>query len=159
MSATAIPIEDASPPRARRADWDALSLRVAFGILAAIALVFLVAPTIIVLLTSFTASESLKFPPAGYSLRWYRALLDADQMQAAAWNSLIVAFWTMVASVHSRHRRGARHRRQPNALCAHRRRAVHVAVDPAGARVRVRGARLHPSARIPPVDSAAIRLR
>jgi hypothetical protein len=46
-------------PRARRADWDALSLRVVFGVLAAIALVFLVAPTIIVLLTSFTASESL----------------------------------------------------------------------------------------------------
>jgi len=86
-------------PRARRADWDALSLRVVFGLLAAIALVFLVAPTIIVLLTSFTASESLKFPPAGYSLRWYRALLDADQMQAAAWNSLIVAVWTTIVSV------------------------------------------------------------
>ncbi len=86
-------------PRARRADWDALSLRVVFGILAAIALVFLVAPTIIVLLTSFTASESLKFPPAGYSLRWYRALLDAAQMQAAAWNSMIVAVWTTIVSV------------------------------------------------------------
>ena len=48
------------------------------GLLAAIALVFLVAPTAIVLLTSFTASESLRFPPAGLSLRWYAALLDAD---------------------------------------------------------------------------------
>ena len=91
--------EAGEAPRARRADWDALSLRVVFGLLAAIALVFLVAPTIIVLLTSFTASESLKFPPAGYSLRWYRALLDADQMQAAAWNSLIVAVWTTFVSV------------------------------------------------------------
>src|SRR3569623_1297103 len=55
--------------------------------------------TIIVLLTSFTATESLRFPPQGYSLRWYKALLDADQMQAAAWNSLVVAVWTTLACV------------------------------------------------------------
>jgi len=76
-----------------------LSLRLVFGALAAIAIVFLVGPTVIMLLTSFTASQSLKFPPDGLSLRWYAALLDADQMQAAAWNSLVVAFWTTVLSV------------------------------------------------------------
>jgi putative spermidine/putrescine transport system permease protein len=70
-----------------------------FGALAAIANVFLVGPTVIMLLTSFTASQSLKFPPDGLSLRWYAALLDADQMQAAAWNSLVVAFWTTGLSV------------------------------------------------------------
>jgi putative spermidine/putrescine transport system permease protein len=80
-------------------DWEALSLRLVFGALAAIAIVFLVAPTLIMLLTSFTASQSLKFPPVGLSLRWYVALLDADQMQAAAWNSLVVAFWTTLLSV------------------------------------------------------------
>ena len=80
-------------------DWEALSLRAVFGALAAIAIVFLVGPTVIMLLTSFTASQSLKFPPDGLSLRWYAALLDADQMQAAAWNSLVVAFWTTVLSV------------------------------------------------------------
>lgn len=83
----------------QRADWEAVSLRGVFGLLAAIAIVFLIAPTVIVLLTSFTASESLRFPPQGYSLRWYRALIDADQMQAAAWNSLLVALWTTVISV------------------------------------------------------------
>jgi putative spermidine/putrescine transport system permease protein len=80
-------------------DWEALSLRLVFGALAAIAIVFLVGPTVIMLLTSFTASQSLKFPPDGLSLRWYAALLDADQMQAAAWNSLVVAFWTTALSV------------------------------------------------------------
>ena len=80
-------------------DWEALSLRLVFGALAAIAIVFLVGPTVIMLLTSFTASQSLKFPPDGLSLRWYAALLDADQMQAAAWNSLVVAFWNTVLSV------------------------------------------------------------
>src|SRR5438128_3436507 len=75
-------------------DWEAISLCLVFGALAAVAILFLVGPTLIMLLTSFTASQSLKFPPDGLSLRWYWALLDADQMQAAAWNSLVVAFWT-----------------------------------------------------------------
>lgn len=79
-------------------DWEALSLRVVFAALTAIAIVFLVSPSLIVLLTSFTASQSLRFPPAGLSLRWYLALLDADQMQAAAWTSLVVAFWTTLIS-------------------------------------------------------------
>jgi len=80
-------------------DWDSLSVRLVFGMLAGVALVFLVAPTIIVLLTSFTASQSLRFPPPGFSLRWYWALLDADQMQRAAWTSLVVAFWTTLICV------------------------------------------------------------
>src|SRR5438105_893342 len=80
-------------------DVEALSLRVLFAALAIVAMVFLIAPTIVVILTSFTASESLRFPPSGLSLRWYVALLDADQMQAAAWTSLVVAFWTTVVSV------------------------------------------------------------
>jgi putative spermidine/putrescine transport system permease protein len=86
-------------PRPQQTPWDLRSQQAIFGALTAIAVVFLVGPTIIVLLTSFTASESLRFPPQGYSLRWYRALLDADQMQAAAWNSLIVAVWTTTISV------------------------------------------------------------
>jgi len=61
--------------------------------------VFLIAPTALVLLTSFTSSPALKFPPPGYSLRWYAALLDAEQMQHAAWNSLIVAVWATAVSV------------------------------------------------------------
>jgi putative spermidine/putrescine transport system permease protein len=80
-------------------DWEALSLRVVFGALTIIAMVFLVAPTIIVLITSLTASESLRFPPPALSFRWYIALVDADQMQRAAWNSLIIAFWTTLISV------------------------------------------------------------
>ncbi len=87
------------PERGSPVDVEAWSLRLAFGTLAAIAMVFLVAPTLIVLVTSFTDSESLKFPPEGYSLRWYAALIDADQMQRAAWNSLVVAVWTTLICV------------------------------------------------------------
>jgi len=45
-------------------DKEALSLRLVFGGLAAIAMVFLIGPTIVVMLTSFTSSESLRFPPS-----------------------------------------------------------------------------------------------
>ena len=87
----------ATPRRAT--DWDALSVSLVLGTLAAVAIVFLVLPTVIVVVTSFTASQSLKFPPDGLSLRWYAALLDADQMQRAAWNSVVVAVWTTIVSV------------------------------------------------------------
>jgi putative spermidine/putrescine transport system permease protein len=87
-------------PAPRRAiDWEAMSLRIVFSAIAIFAIVFLIAPTVIVLITSLTPSESLKFPPPGLSLRWYYALLDADQMQRAAWNSLVIAFWTTLISV------------------------------------------------------------
>src|SRR5271167_4052495 len=81
-------------------DWESFSLRFAFGTLTAVAVVFLIAPSLIVLLTSLTASQSLRFPPDGLSLRWYIALLNADQMQQAAWTSLVVAFWaTLLCAV------------------------------------------------------------
>src|SRR5437667_12644061 len=80
-------------------DWEAISLCLVFGALAAVAILFLVGPTLVMLLTSFTASQSLKFPPDGLSLRWYAALLEASQMQRAAWNSLVVAAWTTALSV------------------------------------------------------------
>ncbi len=83
----------------RTTDWEALSVTIVFGALTLVAAVFLIAPTIIVILTSFTASQSLTFPPSGLSLQWYRALIDADQMQRAAWTSLVVAVWTTVICV------------------------------------------------------------
>jgi putative spermidine/putrescine transport system permease protein len=86
-------------PARSSVQWDVWSIRLVFGVLSVIALVFLIAPTLIVLITSFTASQSLKFPPDSYSLRWYVALWDADQMQRAAWNSLVIAFWTTLISV------------------------------------------------------------
>src|SRR5258707_4113568 len=79
-------------------DWEAMSLRLVFLGLTAVAVIFLIGPSLIVILTSLTASQSLRFPPDGLSFRWYVALLDADQMQQAAWTSLVVAFWTTVLS-------------------------------------------------------------
>ncbi len=88
-----------APQPFRPRDLSAVSLAAVFGVATTLAAIVLIAPSIVILITSFTDSASLKFPPSGYSLRWYRALADADQMQTAALNSLIVALWTTVISI------------------------------------------------------------
>ena len=45
-----------------------------FGFLGLFAGLLLMAPTVVVIITSFTSGYSLKFPPPGYSARWYEAL-------------------------------------------------------------------------------------
>lgn len=60
--------------------------------LALVAGVLLVAPTVVVLITSFTSGFSLKFPPPGYSPRWYLALwTESPEIIAALVLSLKVA--------------------------------------------------------------------
>ena len=78
----------------RRSSPEAISYRLVIGALSGLALLILVLPVVVVLVTSFTDSLSLKFPPPAYSLRWYRALFDpvkSAQIHTAALNSLIVA--------------------------------------------------------------------
>jgi putative spermidine/putrescine transport system permease protein len=56
--------------------------------------IYLVAPIVIALMMSFTCGQTLKYPPQGFSLRWYEALLDPVRSateQTAAWNSLKIA--------------------------------------------------------------------
>ncbi|MFO1082631.1 MAG: ABC transporter permease [Reyranellaceae bacterium] len=79
---------------ARRRSRGDLSYGLVVGGLAAVALLIIVAPVIIVLTTSFTEGRSLKFPPSGFSLQWYAALFDAAQsrqIHRAAGNTLHVA--------------------------------------------------------------------
>jgi len=79
-------IESAASRRERR------SFYLTFGLLGATAAFLLGAPTVIVLITSFTSGYTLKFPPAGYSVRWYVALLEnSPEIIAAAWISLKIA--------------------------------------------------------------------
>jgi putative spermidine/putrescine transport system permease protein len=62
------------------------------GVLAAVSLILLLAPTVIVIIASFTSAFSLKFPPPGYSPRWYLALWnDSPEIIAAFKLSLQVA--------------------------------------------------------------------
>jgi putative spermidine/putrescine transport system permease protein len=84
---------------ARRAGSDAHGLNAVLGAIGAAALVLLIAPSLVVITVSFTSGFSLKFPPPGYSLRWYAALADAWQLQFAAKNSLEIATATTLLTV------------------------------------------------------------
>lgn len=84
---------------ARFASADALSFQAVMKCLSFAALAILVAPTLIVLIVSFTSGFSLRFPPEGYSLRWYESLANSWQLQFAARNSIVVAIWSTALSV------------------------------------------------------------
>lgn len=76
-----------------------LTLYILLVLLASLALLLLVAPTAIVVILSFTDGYSLKFPPQGFSLRWYEKLFDNEQLLDAAWNSVRVGLLCTVFSV------------------------------------------------------------
>ena len=69
------------------------------GILAGLGILILIGPVLIVITTSFTTSQTLRFPPPDISLRWYRELFDparSAQIHIAAFNSVWVAAVTTV---------------------------------------------------------------
>lgn len=79
---------------ARRRSGGDLAYLAIIGGLAAIALVILVGPILVVLATSLTDSRSLRFPPTGFSFRWYELLADGVRsrpIHRAAGNTLTVA--------------------------------------------------------------------
>ena len=55
--------------------WHEVTLRWIGGI-AILAVLIIVSPVIIALMTSFTEGRSLKFPPTGFSFAWYEQLFD-----------------------------------------------------------------------------------
>ncbi len=67
------------------------------------AIFYMIAPIGIALMMSFTDGATLRFPPEGFSLRWYAALIDpvrSAQIQQAALNSLeIAAYATLGAAI------------------------------------------------------------
>ena len=87
---------------ARQSSAGDISYRLVLGLLSAIALLILVTPVVVVLITSFTDSRALRFPPPALSLRWYKSLFDpamSAQIHTAAWNSLVVATAATTISV------------------------------------------------------------
>jgi putative spermidine/putrescine transport system permease protein len=83
----------------QRSSLEALSFKTTMWGLAGLCFLLLMLPTLVVIIVSFTSGFSLKFPPPGYSLRWYAALMDAWQLHFAATNSFKVALWTTALAV------------------------------------------------------------
>jgi putative spermidine/putrescine transport system permease protein len=77
-AATAVAAPAERPARvaaeSARSRVERLSFGWVFGALAALSILLLMAPTVVVVITSFTSGFSLKFPPPGWSTRWYQAL-------------------------------------------------------------------------------------
>lgn len=61
------------------------------GWYSALVLIFLILPTLIILPIGFTSSAFLEFPPPGYSLRWFQAVLDSPVWVDAITRTLYVA--------------------------------------------------------------------
>ncbi|XUM24073.1 ABC transporter permease [Bradyrhizobium oligotrophicum S58] len=83
----------------RQRNWEALSFQIVMTVIAIMALILIVSPSLVVVIVSFTSGFSLKFPPPGYSTRWYVELWNAWQLQFAARNSVVVALWSTGLSI------------------------------------------------------------
>ena len=83
----------------RAIDPERLSFEATFAFIALVCIFFLLFPSVIILILSFTGEETLHFPPRSYSARWYAALWEANEIRDAAWVSIRVAALTTVGSV------------------------------------------------------------
>lgn len=64
----------------------------------ALVVVFLIVPTVVLVPMSFSAGETLAFPPKGFSLRWYENLYLSPTWSSAAITSFKVALGTTVVA-------------------------------------------------------------
>ncbi len=67
-------------------------------IFAGLVMIFLVAPTVIVIPMSFSDSQYLEFPPRVWSTRWYDHYFASDEWMAATYTSLKIATLTMLVA-------------------------------------------------------------
>lgn len=65
----------------------------------ALVYIALILPAVIVVATSFTSGDAMRFPPKGFSLRWYSAFWDSSLFIDSLTLSLKVAFLATVLSL------------------------------------------------------------
>ena len=68
--------------------------RVAIAAASWLVVAFLVLPLAVVIGVSVTETEFLKFPPEGFSLKWYAAMLGDRTYLDAFWLSAAIAVWS-----------------------------------------------------------------
>ncbi|MEH6457923.1 MAG: ABC transporter permease [Cocleimonas sp.] len=72
--------------------------RIWLYVFAAIVMILLVVPTLIVIPMSFSDSQYLEFPPSKWSLRWYHEYLDSPKWMRATIKSLQIGTLTMLVA-------------------------------------------------------------
>lgn len=75
-----------------------MKLRIFLGVFAVIVVVWLVAPTLVIVPISFTDRASFNFPPQGWSLQWYENFFTDTGWMKAFWASIRVALLTAVVA-------------------------------------------------------------
>ena len=83
------------PARAVRRTASGAGLTVVAGAI----IVFLLAPIVLIFPVSFTNSLYLEFPPSGFSLQWYRELVETRYWTQSLWLSVRVAPVSMLLAV------------------------------------------------------------
>jgi putative spermidine/putrescine transport system permease protein len=73
--------------------------KIGFNLLVLVLFVFLLAPVILVVPMSFSADRVMAWPPSGFSLRWYQALLVEPGLGEAARNSLFLGLGVTFVSL------------------------------------------------------------
>src|SRR3712207_8518009 len=61
-----------------------------YGFAAAVAL-FLIAPSIVVVVMSFSSGFLMTFPPPGFGIEWYKHFFATEKWTSSTWNSLQIA--------------------------------------------------------------------
>ena len=69
------------------------------GIITAVALVPLLAPTVLVVIASLSRGDLLEFPPQGLTLHWYTEMFGTHEVWTALGNSLYVAGLSVLINV------------------------------------------------------------
>nr|BFF14454.1 hypothetical protein GCM10025699_57570 [Microbacterium flavescens] len=69
------------------------------GTLAVAGYVVMIVPILFVVATAFTSESTLRFPPRGFSLRWFEAALGYDPFLSALLSSLQLALAATVLAL------------------------------------------------------------
>ncbi|MDI6024023.1 ABC transporter permease [Leucobacter sp. UT-8R-CII-1-4] len=75
-----------------------MKLKIALSVFAVIVVVWLVAPTLVIIPISFTDQASFNFPPKGWSLRWYENFFTDKGWLKSFWASAQVAVVTSIVA-------------------------------------------------------------
>ena len=82
-----------------RVDAADIGLRVAGAIVRPLVYIGLSLPAVIIVAAAFTNGDTLRFPPEGLSLRWFKAALDSAPFMGSLWTSTKLACFATVLSL------------------------------------------------------------
>lgn len=82
-----------------RCDPADLAVKTVMAVICAVSLLALVLPSLLVVIMSFNAGDYITFPPQGFSLRWYEAMVSNWEIVSAAKVSVKAAAIVVVADM------------------------------------------------------------